>query len=83
MCAMTNVRPVFAMQIDSFINNFQILFKYSSVCTFLSSLLQWCMNVESHNEICIMCFEQLYLMIVLTTKQWNYGYLVCGPGDLK
>ncbi len=21
---------------------------------------------------------QLYLMIVLTTKQWNYGYIVCG-----
>ncbi len=25
-----------------------------------------------------MCSEQIYLMIVLTTKQWIYGYIVCG-----
>ncbi len=22
------------------------------------------------------CFEKLYLMIVLTAKQWNYGHIV-------
>ncbi len=32
----------------------------------------------NYNENCIMGFEQQYLMIVLTTMQWNYGYLVCG-----
>ncbi len=49
-------------------NNFQIVFNDSSVCTFLSSLLQRCMHVY---------FEQLYVIIVLTAKQWNYGYIVC------
>ncbi len=64
-----------------FINNLHILFNDASVCTFLSSLSQWCMNVENHNESYIVCFEQLYLMIVLTTKQWNYGILCVS--DLK
>ncbi len=36
------------------------------------------MNVENHDESCVKCFEQLYLMIALTAKQWNYEYLVWG-----
>ncbi len=53
----------YLLRADYFINHFHILFKDSSVCTFLSSLLQWCMNVESHKGgfqnllICVQCKE--------------------------